>query len=129
MSDITTSEFTIEQSVGFPIADEETSEFTIEQSVQFPIAKNESSSTCSYGSESGTTIEEAATKIFNIVDSDGRGCITVEEAADIFLRLNVKLKRTYDAVQVKHFFMDCSNGCGVITMCQFLAGMQQMLIF
>ena len=128
MSDITTSEFTIEQSIQFPHSADD--EITMEHSVQFPlIAKNESSSTCSYGTETGTTIEEAATKIFNIVDNDGRGSISVEEAADIFLRLNVKLKRSYDAVQVKHFFMDCSNGTGEVTMEQFLAGMQQMLVF
>lgn len=58
----------------------------------------------SAGSSSYSAVAGAALQIFSMIDVDGSGSITVEEAEKIVLRLNSQLKRSYGEVEVRAFF-------------------------
>ncbi len=55
-------------------------------------------------SSSTSSVAAAALQIFQMIDVDNSGSITVEEAEKIVLRLNSQLKRAYGEVEVRAFF-------------------------
>lgn len=59
-------------------------------------------------------------KIFSLIDVDGSGTISVEEAGKILLKLNNKLDRSYGEDDIKAFFhaLDKNND-GKLTLEEF----------
>ena len=68
----------------------------------------------------------AATQIFNMIDVDDSGTISVEEAEKIILHLNSRLSRSYGEIEVKSFFEVISGGSVQITREQFLSAFNRL---
>ena len=68
----------------------------------------------------------AAAQIFNMIDIDNSGSISVEEAEKIVLRLNSRLNRNYGENEVRQFFTAVSGGSSQINKQQFLAAFDRL---
>jgi Ca2+-binding EF-hand superfamily protein len=77
-------------------------------------------------SDEDETLMEAATQIFNMIDVDGNGTISVEEAERIVLHLNSRLSRSYGEIEVKSFFEVVSGGSVQISRAQFLSAFRRL---
>ncbi len=81
------------------------------------------SASVSYSS-SASSVSAAALQIFQMIDADNSGSITVEEAEKIVLRLNSQLKRAYGEVEVKAFFS--AFGSANINKAQFVSVFERL---
>merc|ERR1719215_1676118 len=77
-------------------------------------------------SASASAVTAAASQIFEMIDRDNSGEISVEEAETIVLRLNSQLKRSYGEFEVKAFFSAISGGSSQITKSQFLSAFEKL---
>ena len=77
-------------------------------------------------SSSSSSISVAAAQIFEMIDKDNSGEISVDEAESIVLRLNSRLRRSYGEVEVKAFFSAVSGGSSQITKSQFLNAFEKL---
>jgi len=77
-------------------------------------------------SSSSSSISAAAAQIFEMIDKDNSGEISVDEAESIVLRLNSRLRRSYGEVEVKAFFSAVSGGSSQITKSQFLNAFEKL---
>ena len=77
-------------------------------------------------SASSSAVTAAASQIFEMIDRDNSGEISVEEAETIVLRLNSQLKRSYGEFEVKAFFSAISGGSSQITKSQFLSAFEKL---
>jgi len=73
-------------------------------------------------SSASSGVAAAAGQVFDMVDSDKSGEISIEEAMSIVLRLNSQLKRSYGEAEVKAFFTALSGGSQNITKASFIQG-------
>merc|ERR1712129_253971 len=80
----------------------------------------------SASSSSSSSVSAAAAQIFEMIDRDNSGEISVEEAETIVLRLNSQLKRSYGEFEVKAFFSAISGGSSQITKSQFLSAFEKL---
>jgi hypothetical protein len=80
----------------------------------------------SASSSSSSGVAAAAGQVFDMVDSDKSGEITIDEAMSIVLRLNSQLKRSYGETEVKAFFTALSGGSDNITKATFVQGFEQL---
>jgi hypothetical protein len=59
-------------------------------------------------------------RLFSLIDINGDGAVSIEEAERIFLKLNSRLKRNYGSDDVKLFFLSLDpTGTGKINLEQF----------
>merc|ERR1739836_114270 len=82
------------------------------------------SSSASASASSG--VAAAAGQVFDMIDTDRSGEITVDEAMSIVLRLNSQLKRSYGETEVKAFFQAMSGGSNEINKQQFMAAFEAL---
>jgi Ca2+-binding EF-hand superfamily protein len=67
-----------------------------------------------------SSLTSAAVQIFNMIDTDRSGSITIEEAESVVLKLNSRLSRAYGEVEVKAFFAAASGYSDLISKEQFV---------
>jgi hypothetical protein len=84
------------------------------------------SASASSSSSSSGAVAAAAGQVFDMIDSDRSGEITVDEAMSIVLRLNSQLNRSYGETEVKAFFTALSGGSENITKSAFSQGFAQL---
>jgi len=77
-------------------------------------------------SSSASGVAAAAGQVFDMIDTDRSGEISVDEAMSIVLRLNSQLKRAYGETEVKAFFSALSGGSQNISKAAFTQGFQQL---
>merc|ERR1739836_151878 len=82
------------------------------------------SSSASASASSG--VAAAAGQVFDMIDTDRSGEISIDEAMSIVLRLNSQLKRSYGETEVKAFFKALSGGSENITKSAFSQGFAQL---
>ena len=86
-----------------------------------------SSLNLSSGSSSAAlSASEAAGQIFDMIDADKSGSISVEEAEKVVLKLNSRLKRSYGEAEVKSFFSAVSGGSLLISRVQFMSAFDKL---
>lgn len=74
----------------------------------------------SYSSSSSSSLSQAATQVFEMIDKDNSGAVTLDEAESIVLKLNSQLKRSYGEAEVRAFFSAVSTDGANVTKSQFL---------
>jgi hypothetical protein len=74
----------------------------------------------SYSSSSSSSLAQAATQVFEMIDKDNSGTVTLDEAESIVLKLNSQLKRSYGEAEVRAFFSAVSTDGANVTKSQFL---------
>jgi hypothetical protein len=75
----------------------------------------------SVSSSSASGVSQAAAAVFDMIDKDHNGTVTLEEAESIVLKLNSQLKRSYGEAEVRSFFSAVSTDGANVTKSQFLA--------
>ena len=75
---------------------------------------------------SAASASEAAGQIFDMIDADKSGSISVEEAEKVVLKLNSRLKRSYGEAEVKSFFSAVSGGSLLISRVQFMSAFDKL---
>ena len=71
-------------------------------------------------SASVSGVAQAAGAVFDMIDRDQSGAVTLEEAESIVLKLNSQLKRSYGEAEVRAFFSAVSTDGANVTKSQFL---------
>ena len=74
----------------------------------------------SASSASASGVAAAASAVFDMIDKDRSGAITLDEAESIVLRLNSQLKRAYGEKEVRAFFAAVSVDGVNVSRSQFL---------
>ena len=82
-----------------------------------------------FSSASASSATSLARQIFDMIDVDSSGNISIEEAEKIVLKLNNRLKRNYGEAEVKSFFFAVSGGNFQITREQFLSAFEKLAGF
>lgn len=72
-------------------------------------------------SSSSSSVSAAAAQVFDLIDKDHNGTVTLEEAESIVLKLNSQLKRSYGETEVRSFFSAVSTDGATVTKNQFLS--------
>ena len=72
-------------------------------------------------SSSSSSVSAAAAQVFDMIDKDRSGSITLDEAESIVLKLNSQLKRSYGEKEVRAFFSAVSSDGVNVSRQQFLA--------
>ena len=80
----------------------------------------------SASSSAALSASEAAGQIFDMIDADKSGSISVEEAEKVVLKLNSRLKRSYGEAEVKSFFSAVSGGSLLISRVQFMSAFDKL---
>jgi hypothetical protein len=83
-------------------------------------ASGSASSLSSASSASASGVAAAASAVFDMIDKDRSGSITLDEAESIVLRLNSQLKRAYGEKEVRAFFAAVSVDGVNVSRGQFL---------
>jgi len=71
-------------------------------------------------SASVSGVAQAAGAVFDMIDRDQSGAVTLEEAESIVLKLNSQLKRSYGEAEVRAFFSAVNSDGANVTKSQFL---------
>ncbi len=83
-------------------------------------------STSEAKSSTASSTANIALKVFNLIDVDNSGDISIEEAVKILLKLNTSLKRNYGEEEALNFFRTISGYSNVISREQFVRAFTQL---
>ena len=95
-------------------------------SVVYSSVSSSQSASFSASAAASASLASAAEQIFNMIDTDKSGSITVEEAESIVLKLNSRLNRNYGEIEVRAFFAAASGNSNNITKEQFVRVFQTL---